>query len=303
MNQELLQDLLADPPGSVADPLASADAADGLRFVLRQTFRYEYTAPVSALRQRLIAIPPEQHGDQKRISHRISAGPEVSDPEWEQDRFGNLIATVAIPAVSQSVLFSVEAVVERDRAPRRAVLQANGLERTAYSTPTRLTEADERITDLARQLYGAASDKLEAAERMCVAVHQRIRYQKGLTDVQTTAMEAFEFGAGVCQDHAHVMLAMCRAVGISARYISGHLLGEGATHAWVEVLAPSPKERDTTFAFAFDPCYGRRPDISYLTIAAGRDYSDVPPTSGTYVGRAQNRLSSFADLSFAPFRR
>ena len=94
----------------------------------------------------------------------------------------------------------------------------------------------------------------------------------------TTAAQALAVGTGVCQDQAHVMLAMCRAVGIAARYVSGHLVGQGGTHAWTEVLAPG------VAPVAFDPCHGRRADARYVTVAVGRDYRDVPPTSGSYCG-------------------
>jgi transglutaminase-like putative cysteine protease len=110
-----------------------------------------------------------------------------------------------------------------------------------------------------------------------------------VTSVATTAAEALAVGRGVCQDSAHVMLALCRAVGLPARYVSGHLLGEGGTHAWVEVvLADAAGAR----AVAFDPCNGRRAGREYLTVATGRDYTDVAPTSGTYVGAARGTLAA-----------
>ncbi len=94
------------------------------------------------------------------------------------------------------------------------------------------------------------------------------------TDVDTTAADALAGGMGVCQDQAHVMLAMCRSVGVRARYVSGHLIGQGGTHAWVEALVP---DGSGARAVAFDPCHGRRADRRYVTIATGRDYRDVAP--------------------------
>lgn len=300
MNQEGLQDMLGDSAGSMRNSIPEAGGARGFKYVLRQTFHYDYAAPVSGLRQKLIAIPPEQHGDQRRMFHQLSVSPQGVAPEWSHDRFGNLLATVILPTVTSSVSFSVEAILERDHTRREAVLPSRGVEEAVYLKPTRLTEAGESLTGFARQVQHGASSDIEAAERICEAVYRRLPYRKGVTSVSTSAMEALEIGAGVCQDHAHIMLAMCRAVGISARYISGHLLGEGSTHAWVEVLVTTKEKRAETSAFAFDPCYGRRPDATYLTIAAGRDYSDVPPTSGTYFGSVQNRLTSAASLSVDP---
>ncbi len=113
--------------------------------------------------------------------------------------------------------------------------------------------------------------------------------RSGATTVDTTAAEALAAGRGVCQDFAHVMLALCHLLQVRARYVSGHLLGQGATHAWVEVIVP---RGDHAEAIAFDPCNGRRTDSGYLTIATGRDYSDVAPTSGSYLGGSSGRLTA-----------
>lgn len=78
------------------------------------------------------------------------------------------------------------------------------------------------------------------------------------------------------------MLALSRLCGLPARYVSGHVLGEGGTHAWVEVLVPHPKDAEALCAVAIDPTHDRRAGLRYLTVAVGRDYCDVPPTSGTF---------------------
>ena len=85
------------------------------------------------------------------------------------------------------------------------------------------------------------------------------------------------------------MLAVCHVIGLPARYVSGHLLGQGGTHAWVEVLAPQGEQ---AAAIAFDPCNGRRAGSGYLTSPPGRDYADVAPTSGSYVGASGNTLTT-----------
>ncbi len=109
-----------------------------------------------------------------------------------------------------------------------------------------------------------------------------MRYEHGVTHVGTTAAEALAAGRGVCQDHAHIMLALCRLCDLPARYVSGHLLGEGGTHAWVEVLLPDDAAGTGTVAQAFDPTHGCAAGPAYLTVAVGRDYADVAPTSGRY---------------------
>ena len=75
------------------------------------------------------------------------------------------------------------------------------------------------------------------------------------------------------------MIAMCTSLGISSRYVSGHLVGDGASHAWTEVFDPARQA-----VVAIDPTHRRRTDLRYITTATGRDYRDVAPTSGTYTG-------------------
>jgi transglutaminase-like putative cysteine protease len=132
-------------------------------------------------------------------------------------------------------------------------------------------------------------DRLATAERFCAYAHGAISYAHGVTSIATTAAEALAGGRGVCQDTAHIMIALCRATGLPARYVSGHLLGEGGTHAWVEVIVA---DAAGARAMAFDPCHGRRAGRDYLTVATGRDYTDVAPTSGTYLGAARGTLTA-----------
>ena len=86
-----------------------------------------------------------------------------------------------------------------------------------------------------------------------------------------------------------MMLALCHLLGLPARYVSGHLLGQGGTHAWVEVIVA---RADEAMAVAFDPCNGRRAGAGYVTVATGRDYGDVAPAFRLlhrHVGRAADR--------------
>ncbi len=98
------------------------------------------------------------------------------------------------------------------------------------------------------------------------------------------------------QDHAHVVLAACRALGLPARYVSGHLLCEGGTHAWVEAVVP---DGDRARAVAVDPCNGCRADARYVTVATGRDCLDVATTSGSYDGRGRGVLTATKHVGIA----
>jgi transglutaminase-like putative cysteine protease len=262
------------------------EAASMVTYVLQQRFRYTYDGPVRDLDHRLVVVPRRQHGGQRRRLQSVTVSVPGARTSTGRDRDGNTVSRARVPLVPAEVEFEVAAVVERTGSAD-VLLPAAARTDPRLLRATRLTAADAAIRELAASL--AAPDEVETAEHYCDHVHRAIRYQYGVTSVTTTAAEALAGGRGVCQDSAHVMIALCRAVGLPARYVSGHLLGEGGTHAWVEVVVADPAGAR---AVAFDPCNGRRAGNDYLTVATGRDYSDVAPTSGTYRGGARGTLTA-----------
>jgi transglutaminase-like putative cysteine protease len=261
--------------------------AGRLTYVLQQTFQYTYDAPIRDLNHRLVVVPPRRHGDQRRRLHSITVSAAGARTTHRRDAAGNTVTRSRVPLVPDRVEFVVEAVVERFGPACDPLLPSAALTDPRLLRPTRLTAADPAIQDLAATMAG--QDRLATAERFCAYVHEAISYAYGVTSVATTAAEALAGGRGVCQDTAHAMIALCRATGVPARYVSGHLLGEGGTHAWVEVIVADPAGAR---AVAFDPCHGRRVGRDYLTVATGRDYTDVAPTSGTYLGAARGTLAA-----------
>jgi transglutaminase-like putative cysteine protease len=268
-------------------------AARRVRYVLEQSFRYEYETPVESLRQRLVIVPPARHGNQYLRAHRLEVTGAKVRRRVRRDAAGNVVALLQAERVPEAIEFRLAAVLERIRDDGPAVLEAGALHSPRLLRPTPLTAADERLRAMATDIVGQASrpgeDPEETAERICAAVFEAITYEYGRTKVTTTAAEALAGGRGVCQDFAHVMLALCHLLRLPARYVSGHLLGQGGTHAWVEVIVP---RADHAEAIAFDPCNGHRTDGGYVTIATGRDYSDVAPSSGSYVGTSPGRLTA-----------
>jgi transglutaminase-like putative cysteine protease len=266
------------------------DAAERVTYVLRQSFRYQYDQPVESLRQRLVIVPRARHGCQYRRGHLLEAEGASARRQVRRDARGNVVAWWRAERVTHAVEFRLTAIVERIRGDGPTLLPAAALDRPDLLRPTPLTAADDRLRDVAAGLARSADDPLERAGRICDFVHAAITYEHGVTSVRTTAAQALAAGRGVCQDSAHVMLALCHLTGLPARYVSGHLLGQGGTHAWVEVIMP--RGHLAAAAVAFDPCNGRRAGSGYITVATGRDYRDVAPTSGSYVGTSGSRLTT-----------
>jgi transglutaminase-like putative cysteine protease len=258
-------------------------------YLLRQTFRYEYPEPIQDLNHRLIVIPPERFGDQRRLRHTLSVGGDGATYENRQDRFGNIVVDVFAPRVSTAIEFVAEVSVERHSAVEHRLTDGR-LADGYLLDPSPLTAADDRIRRAAEQLSASASWGLDLADRINDWVYQSMSYRVGATGVRTTAAQALALGVGVCQDYAHIMLALCRVCGLPSRYVSGHLLGQGGTHAWVEVVLPTRDGMGDAIASAFDPTHASRGGLGYVTIAVGGDYSDVAPTSGTYLSSARGRL-------------
>ena len=264
---------------------------------VRQHYRYSYNGPVWDMKQRLIMIPRDEDGDQRVLDHDLAVRGNEGDTlvTWLRDDFGNRVASVAVPRVPQAVDFEATFHVERD-ATRSGVLRsapwkADG-RRSRYLQPTALTAPDERLRDAAQEIFRSSDDPRARAESAHNWASGSITYQHGVTGYTTPAAMALHFQKGVCQDFAHILLALLRILDIPCRYVSGHMLGEGAPHAWVEVLLARVDAPGEVEVIAYDPTHHRRTRMDYITVATGRDFADVSPTSGTYGGPALGRLAS-----------
>ncbi|WP_309606492.1 transglutaminase family protein [Phenylobacterium sp.] len=148
--------------------------------------------------------------------------------------------------------------------------------------------AETKLDDL------RSCDPLTALRELSKIVYEAFAYEAGVTRADSPIDHVLETRKGVCQDFAHVMLAICRSWGLPARYVSGYLFTDrksgdrsdpDATHAWVEVFLPSLRW------VGFDPTNNIAAGERHITCAVGRDYSDVPPSRGVYKGEAESELS------------
>jgi transglutaminase-like putative cysteine protease len=265
------------------------DGAERVTYLLEQTFRYDYPEPIEQLRHRLVVLPPARHGNQHLRAHRLEVDGALARHVKRRDARGNTVVSLSAGRVDSSLEIRVGALLERVRPDGPVRLGADALTDPRLLRATPLTAPDARLRALADELGRGDATPLELAGRICDAVHSAMTYEYGVTSIWTSAAEALAGGRGVCQDSAHIMLALCHLLALPARYVSGHLLGQGGTHAWVEVIVP---DGDRAVAVPFDPCSGLLASARYLTVATGRDYADVAPTSGSYVGTPDGRLTT-----------
>ena len=142
---------------------------------------------------------------------------------------------------------------------------------------------------------GASESVFDRARALSRLVHETFTYQRNVTTVATTVAEVMRLRTGVCQDFAHVLLGLCRAAGIPARYVSGYTVAElpddasprreQASHAWVEAFTPTHGWR------GFDATNDVVVGDAHVKVAVGRDYADVSPTRGSFRGSAAQELS------------
>ena len=215
---------------------------------------------------------PSDSDVQRVVSWQLELQPQ-GHQTWHRDGFGNLLMSGDCLETHSTFRFVSRGRVEVDLS-RRAPQTVH----PAFRLSSPLTRPDGALTEFSASLC-LPDDPEQRAQALSDAVSARMVYAPGTTSVATTAAQAFAAGQGVCQDYAHILLTLCRMNGLAARYCCGMPLGEGATHAWVEVALPQGW-------VGFDPTRGKRADEGYIRLAVGRDYRDCPVQQGTFVGNA-----------------
>jgi transglutaminase-like putative cysteine protease len=249
---------------------------------------YRYEAPVSYAIQTL-RLSPRPHDGLRVVKWRVEAGGR-DDLPFFVDGFGNMAHTHSINREHDSITLLVEGEVETEDT---AGIVRGGLEplpEIFFLRTTALTMADEAIADLADGAAGGGSI-LDRLHRLMNAVRDRLDYEIGVTDTATTAAQALDRGAGVCQDHAHVFIAAARLLGIPARYVGGYLwTGAGAqeseaSHAWAEAYV------ENLGWVGFDPSNRICPTHAYIRSSVGLDYAAAAPVRGIRRGNSVESLA------------
>ena len=200
------------------------------------------------------------------------------DAHYEQgeDSFGNRLFFGRVDGAHRLFSFHAEGRVvtgqgehEEDEKEEASVL---------YRYPGALTAPGERLRAYFREIkWESGKDARERGTVLMNRLYQDFSYEKNVTDMGTSAEEAFCAGRGVCQDYAHIMIALCRMAGIPARYVTGMLIGEGLSHAWVEILSDGKW-------YGFDPTNGLPVGERHIKIGTGRDALDCPINRGVLQG-------------------
>ena len=244
--------------------------------------RVLYPAPVTQCARRLRVFPPVQRGAQQVLDLQWHCDPEPDEAREATDDFGNRVLELRHAHITREFHFQMKLRASSGTGSTpAAVPQSAGLPPIgigAFLLPSALCDLNDEICRAATQFKPQIS-----MHDICAWTHGALIYTTNATHSGTRASQALALGKGVCQDYAHLMIALCRALRIPARYVSGYNPAEGLMHAWVEVLHEAQWH-------AWDPTHNRPTNSHCVFVACGRDFRDVSPLTGNYQGRRGARL-------------
>ena len=266
------------------------------------TFRYEPAVRESVMEVRL---QPRSDGDQRCLSFTLDVEPMANVMQY-QDFIGNTVHHFDIAGTHSQVKVTAQSSVEVQTAPLPRpsnsgdwsdldALVANG-DYWEMLLPSHFVRSSSILDGLAKELNCKRRDNpLALLTELNAAIYRLFSYVPQSTKVDSPIEEALAARQGVCQDFAHILIALVRPLKVPSRYVSGYMFHrdekekdrstEGASHAWVEALIPR------LGWVAFDPTNNLVGADRHIRVAIGRDYADVPPTRGVYKGEAQSELS------------
>jgi transglutaminase-like putative cysteine protease len=232
-----------------------------------------------------------------------------------QDHEGNLVHHFDIPGRHARLIVTAESLVERDEpVPLPSALGADAWTRLDAMTatgeywdalrPSTFAHPSALLAGFAAEVgLGRDADPLQTVRRLSEAIFARFTYSPDSTHVDSPIDDALGTRKGVCQDFAHVLIALLRQMGVPARYVSGYLFhrkdgedrsADGATHAWVEALMPE------LGWVGVDPTNNLVTGTRHIRVAVGRDYADVPPTRGVFKGHSAVRSELAVGVRVGP---
>jgi len=254
---------------------------------IRHETLYRYDRPVRHSVQSLRLTPRADAG--QRVQNWTLSAP--GKQAQQVDAHGNVMHLLTIDEPHDEIQILVAGVVETE--PTAAALAAHSLSPLVYLPETVLTRADEAL----RAFAGSRRSGFDQDDVIKLALRTRetLDYVAGATAVFDTAAHAFALGRGVCQDHAHVMLACSRALGLPARYVSGYLLTDRddhvASHAWVDVWLEQAQHWCSV-----DVTNGTLAGPQHCRLAVGRDYLDACPVRGVRRGGGAESMSAKVEV-------
>jgi transglutaminase-like putative cysteine protease len=296
----------------------SSDTYRVREYQVSHTTQYRYSFSASLCHNQLHLRPREAEG-QRLLHASVDIHPEPEYRSKGLDGFGNPIEFYSIERPHQEMIVHSKCTVERHEPIHRwhagyrvsefpNLLQEDrtqlGLYSQEFLSPSRYCSVGSDFEAFLNSHWDADRDMLEMLDQINQHIFKSIQYMPHSTDVKTRSIDTLRTRQGVCQDLANLFISCMRTVGIPARYVSGYLLtvppvgqakliGADASHAWVGIYLPQFGWID------WDPTNNMRVDLDHITLAWGRDYADVPPIQGVFVGGGNTSLTVGVDVLLA----
>ncbi|HJZ49088.1 MAG TPA: transglutaminase family protein [Roseiflexaceae bacterium] len=235
-------------------------------------------------------LRPRDDAGQRLIGFRLALDPHTPF-DTVSDRFGNTIHCYSVLPAHRRLVVTATSEVETSADALIATPALTLLEQHSFTATSPYLPVTEELLAFSRANTPADADPEATARALTGAIYDNCAYEPGSTDISTTAEAVLAGRRGVCQDFAHLLIALCRGIGLPARYISGYLFDPDkppdavlASHAWTEVYL------DGRGWLGLDPTHNRATGPLYTRVAIGRDYGDAAPVRGIYQGGAKETL-------------
>ncbi len=288
-----------------------------IQYLIRHTNHFTYSVPISESLME-VRMQPRSDGRQRCLRFELTTQPRSRVFAY-QDALGNVVHHFDIPSRQSRLWIAADAVVDVALGPAvPETLPGSEWDEIDAMTasgqcwhslqPSRFARDSALLSEFANELrWQRDADPLTLMRRLNYALFHAFTYTPSHTRVDSPIDDALQARAGVCQDLAHIMIALARRIGIPCRYVSGYLSpstdskdrsAQGATHAWAEAYLP------TLGWVGFDPTNDVLAAERHVRVAVGRDYADVPPTRGVFRGEAKSELAVLVTvtLSDSPIR-
>lgn len=298
-------------------------------YTITHTTHYSYTSPVSVC-QNIVTLTPREDGRVHCLLHRLRVRPTPTNTHRRTDFFGNIHTVfsiqenhddLTISAVSR-VTVQPQQLIETQQLGSSQALDSQASQTDWQTVASQLSQQslpDWYLTSgflydspriirshnyaaYARQSFPKDSNILSAALDLATRINRDFTYDSKATETHTPTEHAFAMRKGVCQDFAHVMIACLRSLGVPAKYVSGYLrtipppgkprlVGADQSHAWVSVYCGP-----INGWIEIDPTNSCLCGTDHIPIAWGRDYSDVVPVRGAYLGGGEGTIDVSVDV-------
>lgn len=274
-----------------------------MHYSIRHLTRFRYSEPIREsimeVRMQPLSVSP-----QALLDFHLTTSPRAQIFAYTDD-WANSVYHFDIPGEHSELIIEASSRVDLGDLPPVPdavspqcwqALDPNhlDLETFLFLQPSAMAFSPEALARfLESHAIAPAEDPLSSVQRLNRRLFEILDYDTDITQVHSPITEALVEGKGVCQDFAHIMIAILRGWGVPARYVSGYLGGEAGadraahdvSHAWVEALIPS------VGWVGFDPTNNCLARERHIRVALGRDYGDVPPTRGIFKGMAMSELA------------